>query len=131
MPDLNWLAVAAAAVVFFVLGAAWYARPVLAKPWKKAAGLADDYASKGSQPAILAGTFVLFATMATLLAWITDPLDFAGTVLVSLVAGLGWATLSVWMLALFERKPFMYVLINGGYLTVGFLAMGVILGAWK
>jgi hypothetical protein len=32
---------------------------------------------------------------------------------------------------LFERRPFSYVLINGGYLTIGFALMGLILGLWR
>jgi hypothetical protein len=31
----------------------------------------------------------------------------------------------------FERRPWSYVLINGGYLTVSLTLMGAILGAWR
>lgn len=131
MPDLNWLAVAVAAIAFFALGAVWFSGPVFMKPWMKSANLADDFASKGSQPVIFVTAFVLIAIQAVLLAWATAAFDFGGTVLFSLVVGLGWSTLSLWTLVLFERKSFQYVLINGGYLTVGFLVMGLIVGAWK
>ncbi len=131
MLEINWIATAVAAVIFFVIGAIWFSKPVFLTPWMKSAGLADDYAQTGSQPLILVGAFVLIAIMAVLLAVFTDPLDFAGTVGASLAAGLGWAALSFWMLALFERKSFTYVAINAGYLVVGFTAMGVILGLWK
>ncbi len=79
----------------------------------------------------LRGAFVLIAISAILLAFLTDPLDFGGTLAASLAAGVGFALAPFWMLALFERKPFAYVAVNGGYLLVGFAVMGVILGAWK
>ena len=47
----------------------------------------------------------------------------------AVAAGLGWATFSLWIISLFEQRPFSYVLINGGHLTVGFALMGLILGA--
>jgi len=47
------------------------------------------------------------------------------------LAGVGWVALSIGILGLFERRPWKYVLINGGYFTASFVAMGVILGAWR
>jgi hypothetical protein len=32
--------------------------------------------------------------------------------------------------ALFERRPWAYLLVNGGYMVVAFVVMGAILGAW-
>ena len=69
--------------------------------------------------------------MAANLAFFTAPLDLGGTIAASLAAGLGWAAISLWVISLFERRPFTYVLINGGYLTVGSVLMGVVLGLWK
>ena len=46
-------------------------------------------------------------------------------------AGLGWAALGLGVVALFERRPWSYLLVNGGYLTVSFAVMGLILGAWR
>ncbi len=33
--------------------------------------------------------------------------------------------------ATFERRPWAYVLVNGGYLTVALVIMGAILGGWR
>jgi len=35
------------------------------------------------------------------------------------------------IVALFERRPLSYSLINGGYLTLALTLMGAILGAWR
>lgn len=39
--------------------------------------------------------------------------------------------MGIGIICLFERKPWSYVLINGGFLTVGLTVMGLILGAWR
>jgi hypothetical protein len=49
----------------------------------------------------------------------------------SIAAGLGWAAFGLGVIALFEARPLGYFLINGGYLTVSFAVMGLILGLWR
>jgi hypothetical protein len=131
MPAVNWLAVIAAALSMFVLGAVWYSPLLFVKPWAKAAGLEIDYANRGNFPLILGISFVLTLIMAANLAFFVNGLDLGTTIFYSVAAGLGWAALSLWVISLFERRPFAYVLINGGYLTVGFAIMGLILGLWR
>ncbi len=132
MPAVNWLAVVVAAVAMFGLGAVWYSPVLFIKQWAKAAGLEINYAERGNFPLILAGSFVLTLLMATNLAFFVAGVPDLGAVIgYSIAAGLGWATFSLWIISLFERRPFSYVLINGGYLTVGFALMGVILGVWR
>lgn len=131
MPAVNWLAVIAAAVSMFVVGAIWYSPLLFLKQWAKAAGLEVDYDKRGNFALIFGTSFVLTLIMAANLAFFTAPLDFGGTLAAAVAAGLGWAALSLWVISLFERRPFAYVLINGGYLTVGFALMGLILGLWK
>jgi membrane-associated HD superfamily phosphohydrolase len=133
MGQVNWLAVIAAAVSMFVVGGLWYSPILFEKPWQKAAGLSDA-ASKGGNRAVIFGVaFVLTLIMAANLAFfISAPgttLGFA--VGAAIAAGLGWAALGLGLVALFERRPLAYFLINGGYLTVGFAVMGLILGLWR
>jgi hypothetical protein len=47
------------------------------------------------------------------------------------LAGFGWAALGMGIVSLFERRPWQYLAINGGYLTVALTLMGTILGAWR
>jgi Protein of unknown function (DUF1761) len=47
------------------------------------------------------------------------------------LAGFGWCFMGIGIICLFERKPWSYVLINGGFLTVALTVMGLILGAWR
>jgi hypothetical protein len=39
--------------------------------------------------------------------------------------------MGIGIVSLFEGRPFKYVLVNGGYLTIALVAMGAILGAWR
>jgi hypothetical protein len=41
------------------------------------------------------------------------------------------ASFSAATIALFERRSWKYILINGGYMTVSFVIMGLIIGAWR
>ena len=132
MPAVNWLAVIAAALSMFALGAVWYSPLLFVKPWAKAAGLALGENLGGNFPLILGTSFVLTLVMAANLAFfVVGVPDLTTVVGYAVAAGLGWAALSLWVISLFERRPFTYVLINGGYLTVGFAVMGLILGLWK
>jgi len=133
MPAINWLAVIAAAIAMFGLGAVWYSPLLFVKPWAKAAGVSLTNTSGQNVPLVMGGAFLLTLVMATNLAFfLAGPgvtLGFA--IGAALAAGLGWASLSLWIISLFEQKSFTYVLINGGYLTVGFALMGLILGLWR
>lgn len=39
--------------------------------------------------------------------------------------------MAIGIVSLFERRPWTYVLVNGGYITVTLVFMGAILGAWR
>lgn len=47
------------------------------------------------------------------------------------LAGFGWVAMGIGIVSLFERRPWSYVLVNGGYLTVALVVMGAILGGWR
>ena len=128
---VNWLAVIAAAVSMFVIGGLWYSPILFEKPWQRAAGVSDE-AMKGGNPAVIFGAaFILSLLMAANLAFFVAGVDFGMTIAYAVAAGLGWAAFGLAVVALFERRPPAYFLINGGYLTVSFAVMGLILGLWR
>ncbi len=132
MPQINWLAVIAAALSMFAIGGLWYSPMLFAKPWQKAAGLSDDTLKSGSPPLIFGIAFLLSLLMAANLAFfLAGVTDLGAALAYSIAAGLGWAALGLSVVALFERRPLAYHLINGGYLTVAFVVMGLILAVWK
>jgi hypothetical protein len=128
---LNWLAVIAAALSSFVLGGLWYG-PLFAKPWMSAAGVTADQVANGNKALIFGGTFVLALIAAASFAIFLGPNVTATTgALYGFVAGLCWVTTSFGSTYLFEHKPMSLWLINGGYRTLQFTLIGLILGAWR
>lgn len=134
MPEnVNPYAVLAAAVSMFVLGGLWYSPALFARAWQQAAGVSDEQVKSGSPAKIFGLAFVFSLVMAANLAmFLADPkTDAAWGATAGFLAGFGWVTLSIGILSLFERRPWKYVAINGGYLTISFVIMGAILGAWR
>ncbi len=129
MPDINWLAVFAAAASSFVLGGVWYS--VLGNAWLKAAGLTKERAMAGNKALIFGGSFVLaLISAATFAIFLGPDLDAATGALHGLTAGLCWVAASYGISYLFEMRPLSLWLINGGYHTLQFTVIGAILGAF-
>lgn len=128
---INWLAVLAATFAAFVLGGLWYSPILFAKAWQRAAGVSDEALKSANMPAVFGLAFVFTLVMVVNLAFFVNGADLTMTLAYSLAAGFGWAALGLGVVALFERRPPAYFLINGGYLTLAFLLMGIILGLWR
>jgi hypothetical protein len=132
MPDINLLAVIVAALSTFVIGGLWYSPLLFYKPWLRANGFAEADVQKGN-PAIIFGlAFVFSAIMAANLAAFLAAPD------TTLAWGVGagaltavWVVLGIAVVALFERRPWSYIFVNGGYWLVSFVVMGAILGGWR
>lgn len=133
LEQINPLAVVAAALVNFVIGGLWYSPMLFGKAWMRANGFSAEDLQKGSPAAIFGLSFLFCLLMAgNLAAFLADPsTTFGFAVVAGLLSGFGFAALGLGVVALFERRSAAYLLINGGYLTVAFAAMGAILGAWR
>lgn len=133
MGAVNWLAVIAAAISMFVIGGIWYSPMLFGKQWQAAAGLSDEQAQGGNKALIFGLALVFSLLMAANLGFFLAAPEITLTLAIgyAVAAGLGWAALGLGVIALFERRPPSYFLINGGYLTVAFAVMGLILGLWR
>jgi len=131
--NINVWAVLAAAAANFVIGGLWYSPALFGKVWMRANGFTPADLEKGSPVVIFGASFVFCLVMAgNLAAFLADPQTTIGfAVAAGVAAGLGWAALGLAVVALFERRSWRYIVVNGGYLTVSFAAMGLILGAWR
>ncbi|WP_158786689.1 DUF1761 domain-containing protein [Granulicella sp. L46] len=127
---INYAAVLGAAVSLFALGGVWYR--IFSAPWMKANGFKDQ--PPASNPAKIFGiSFLCSLVMAFNLAKFLDSptTTAAWGATAGFLAGFGWCFMGIAIVCLFEHKPWSYVLINGGFLTVGLTVMGLILGAWR
>jgi hypothetical protein len=128
---LNLWAVFVAALSAFLIGGLWYSPMLLGSAWKRANGFTADPPPAGPKGFLIA--FLLSAVMAFNFAMF---LNAPGTTLAwgataGFLAGFGWVAMSLGIIAIFENRPFSYVAINGGYVTVALTVMGAILGAWR
>ena len=128
--EINWLAVFAAALSSFLLGGLWYGA-LFGNAWLKAAGLTREQAMGGNKPLMFGGTFVLaLISSATFAMFLGAEIDAMTGALYGLCAGLCWVAASYGISYLFEMRPLALWLVNGGYHTLQFTLIGLILGAW-
>ena len=132
MPEVNWLAVVAAALSSFVIGGLWYSPAMFLKAWQRGAGLTDAQLQGGNPAKIYGGAFVLSLIASAVFAMFLGPkpeVVFATSA--GFAAGLCWVAASFGINYLFERKSLTLFLVNGGYHTVQFTVIGLVLGLWK
>src|SRR5215469_9745454 len=125
---LNWWAILASAASAFLVGGLWYSPALFGSLWKRANGFRkDEPPPPGAK--IFGLAFVLSLVMALNLAmFLNDPkTTLAWGATAGFLAGFGWVLMGIAIVSLFERRPWSYVLINGGYVTVALVAMGAIL----
>lgn len=129
MPEVNLLAVVAAAVSAFVLGGLWYSPALFGAKWARLTGKSDEELKSGSMAKIFGGAFLLNLLSAWVFAMFLGPkpgLHFGAGA--GLAAGLCWVATAFAVNDLFERRPIGLTLINGGYVTVQFLLIGAVIG---
>jgi hypothetical protein len=130
MPEVNWLAVLAAAVSAFLLGGLWYSPAMFGKSWQRGAGLTDEQLKGGNAAKIYGGAFVLSLVAAATFAMFLGKLPVGVATAYGFCAGLAWVAASFGINYLFEHKPLSLWLVNGGYHTLQFTLYGLILGLW-
>ena len=130
---INHLAVAVCAVSSLLIGGIWYSPFVFFKAWQKESGLSDEQISKSNILKTYGITLLLAFVMSYNLAFFLGDAetDWLWGLTAGFLAGFGWSALSLSVIALFEQKSFKYMLINGGYITVWFSVIGLILGIWR
>lgn len=128
---INWLAVGAATLVGFAIGFVWYG-PLFGKAWMKEAGLTEEDVENGNMAKIFGLTAVFQFIMAYCLAmFFGNDIDAASGAMYGFLTGFAWVALAMGVSGLYEQKSFKYMLINGGFWTVVFTLMGLIIGAWR
>lgn len=133
--DLNWLAVIVAGLAYFVLGAIWYAPPLLGRPWMAAGGIQIPEGQRPSPTIYLAPlvAHIVAAIALGMLAQSTGTDTVGEGIALGLVVGVGFAVTVTLVTATFETnkpKPFVWGGINAAYHLVGLSIASVIMAAW-
>jgi hypothetical protein len=130
MPEFNAWAVLAAAVSSFVLGGLWYSPVLFAKTWQREAGLSDAELGRSNMLRIFVLSFALSLIAAWMFAMFLGPRPSVMFGLgAGFAAGLCWVASSFGINYLFARRSLKLFLIDGGYHTLQFTLIGLILGA--
>lgn len=129
---LNYLAVLVAAVVYFIIGAVWFAAPVFGKTWMKELGKKEEDFKSGMAQALITG-FFCSVLIAYTLARVLQCLDatLADGIMGGFMMGVGFVAAVMLIHKKFERGSMTLFWIDSLYHVVSFMIMGVILAVWK
>ena len=131
MPEINYFAVAAGALATFVVGGLWYSPVLFGKAWQRETGLSDEQLPRGNMLRIFGIAFVLSLVAAFVFALFLGPRPSMPLGLgAGFSAGLCWVASSFGINYLFARRSLRLFLIDGGYHTLQFTLIGVILALW-
>ena len=130
---INYFAVLVAALSTFVLGGLWYSPMLFGKAWMRANDFSENELQTFSKARMFGWAIVFSLVMALNLAmFLAGPqTNVTWGMTAGGLAGLGWVAMAVAVVGVFENKSWAYILINGGYMTLAFVIMGAILGAWR
>lgn len=121
------LGVVAAAGANMVLGMLWYAPILFGNEWMKLSGVTYDSAQ---MMRFMLGCTIAAFMMAGVMAYFMDRLQIntiAGGALFGLQAWIGFVASIMLYPVFYENRPWKLFIINGGYILVSMVAMGIIL----
>lgn len=131
---LNWLAVAVAALAYFMLGALWYS-VLFGKAWIKATGIdVNNPDAKKGAGALMFMTFILEFVICIGLAMLVYRLGltdgFKAGIKLGLVTGICFSATVIVISYMYQMKPRALSIIDAGYHLVGNIIAAVILCLW-
>jgi hypothetical protein len=128
---INIWAVLVAAVSSMILGGLWYSPALFAKAWMRASGVTEERAKSANMGKVMGTAFVLALIGAAVFALFLGPKpNAAEATAYGFSAGLCWVAGSFGINYLFEQRPWSLFFINGGYHTLQYTLIGLILGLW-
>ncbi len=131
MPEINYFAVVAGALAAFVIGGLWYSPVLFGKAWQRETGLSDEQLARGNMLRIFGIAFVLSLIAAFVFALFLGPRPSMPLGLgAGFSAGLCWVASSFGINYLFARRSLKLFLIDGGYHTLQFTVIGLVLAIW-
>ncbi len=135
LSSINWLAVVIGTVIYFILGAAWFAPATpIGKAWMRAAAYESPTSGTLSTNAFYVIPLVTCLVMVIALALLAEAIGVATLgdgIALGLVAGVGFAIPLLLTTAAFEFKkpqPFSWGVIDASYHDLGLTIAGAIIG---
>ena len=133
--NANWLAIAVAAVAYFMVGGLWYSKALFGKAWIRSTGFdMNNPEAKKGVGGVMALTFILEFIICTALAMLVYKLMLIGGVIsgikLGLLTGICFSAVVICISYLYQQRPKTLSLIDGGYHVVGNVVAAVILCIW-
>ena len=134
--QLNWLAIVVAAVVYYAVGAAWFAPVLMGDTWRRASGMQATGTAFRPTPTQIAAPLVayLFAATATaLLAAATGSDSILEGVVLGIVLAMGFAGSVLAATAVFETskpEPWTWFGVSYGYHAAALIITALIVSLW-
>lgn len=130
--QFNYPAIFLAALVSFVVGGAWYSPLLFANAWMKEAGLDEAKVRSAKLGKVFGLSFLCALVMAfNLSAFLGAKATLAFGAFAGFATGLGWVSMSLAIIYLFEQRSLKLWLINAGCQVVTYTLMGALIGGWK
>ena len=132
--SINYWAVIVSAVAYMVLGALWYSPALFGNAWMRGIGKTKEQVTADFSPV---NYFIGFLTaflasygIARLMVWIKGSSIYDG-ITIGLLAGVCFVLAAMAVNDTFEKRPTGLTVINALYHIVGFIVIGIIVGAWR
>lgn len=128
--NINFVAVAVAALATFFVGGVWYSQAVFGGIWGRESGLIGRLDKKGRHPAfVFLGSYLLAFVAATVIAKLLGPNPgLEHSVRRAIALGFGIAATSFGINYLFGNRSLKLWLVDAGYHVVQFALIGAVLG---
>lgn len=134
LSEINWLAVMAATLAYFFLGAIWYSKILFAKKWIALAkvDVTNPDAYKGMMDIMISSALLMLITCVGL-AILRSYLDLSGWMSglkLGLLTGVCFASTAISISYLYEKRPMGLHCINNGYTVLGNVIAAIIICCW-
>lgn len=134
LSHLNWLAIFAGTLGYFMLGALWYSF-LFQKQWIALNKIdINNPDGKKGVGAIMFASFIMMLITSIAIGILSVKMGTAGLlngIKLGLLTGVGFAFTSMAINMLYEKKPAGLYYINGGYQILGNIIAAVIIAIWK
>ncbi len=135
--QLNWLAVILGAVIYFALGAVWYAPVLFGRQWQRSIGWAASQRPPQMKPSayiLPAAAYVVAAIATGILAAATGSDTLMEGIVLGIVVGVGYAVTLTAVEAVFDPnkpQPWTWFGISASYHFLGLLIVAVLVSVWR
>lgn len=120
---INEVSVLVAALLSVAVGSIWYSPLVCGNAWLRASGKTDldvEYSSR-ELAWVTARAVMVNMVLFTGVAWLSTHLVVAHPLLISVGIATGSIIAHLSIISLWEKRPFTYVLVHGGYALIALL----------